>query len=66
MAVETSKEPCELCGQTVKIKGFTLKSTEGIKKFCCMGCLSIFQILHHSNNETTSLTDSSHHEEKQQ
>jgi len=37
---------CDLCGLTVDISGFTLKTKEGLSKsFCCVGCKSIFQLL---------------------
>jgi len=42
------KEACILCGQPVEIKGFELNSTDGLLRFCCAGCLSIYQLL---NNE---------------
>lgn len=37
--------PCDLCGQPVKLTGFTLKHVQGKKSFCCEGCLRIFQLL---------------------
>lgn len=44
--------PCDLCGQPVKVPGFELDvAPDGVKKFCCEGCLSIFQLL---NPETTT------------
>jgi transposase-like protein len=36
---------CDLCGLTVEVSGFTLKTKEGFKLFCCEGCKSIFQLL---------------------
>lgn len=46
------KEACALCGQPVEIKGFTLAGAEGIQKFCCGGCLSIYQLLNQSSKYT--------------
>jgi len=37
--------PCDLCGQPVEITGFKLLTASGEKKFCCAGCLSIYQLL---------------------
>jgi len=45
-------EPCPLCNQPVEIKGFSLQTKEGIKYFCCAGCVSIYQLL----NEEKLLT----------
>ena len=39
----TEYETCALCGQWVKIAGFT--SEDGKKNFCCAGCQSLFQLL---------------------
>jgi len=36
---------CDLCGQVVELEGFTVNTREGLKKFCCAGCQSIFQLL---------------------
>lgn len=41
-----TKKTCDLCGLTVEVSGFTLKTKEGDKAFCCEGCLGIYQILH--------------------
>jgi len=40
------KEVCDLCGLTVEVNGFKLKTQDGDKKFCCEGCKGIFQMLH--------------------
>jgi len=41
-----TNKACDLCGLTVEVSGFTLKTKEGfIKFFCCEGCKSIFQLL---------------------
>lgn len=55
----TTDITCSLCSLPVKINGFTLNSNEGTKKFCCQGCLSIFQlfnenILPPTTNESTN------------
>ncbi len=46
---------CDLCGLTVEVSGFTLKTKEGIKSFCCEGCKGIFQLL----NEDQLIPESS-------
>jgi hypothetical protein len=38
------QETCALCGLAVEIEGFSLMP-EGLQKFCCAGCLSIYQLL---------------------
>jgi hypothetical protein len=43
--MKTVEYPCDLCGQPVKISGFKLAVANGSKKFCCAGCLSIYQLL---------------------
>lgn len=40
------KQTCDLCGLEVEVKGFSLKTKEGDKQFCCEGCKGIFQMLH--------------------
>lgn len=40
------KEICDLCGLAVEVKGFSLKTKDGDKTFCCEGCKGIFQMLH--------------------
>ncbi|ASF46415.1 metal-binding protein [Methylovulum psychrotolerans] len=46
-------DPCALCGQPVYLKGFTLTDSNGNKKFCCGGCLSLFGLMHPDNEITT-------------
>lgn len=41
-----TKKTCDLCGLTVETPGFTLKTKEGEKVFCCEGCKGIYQMLH--------------------
>lgn len=43
------RDLCVLCGQPVEITGFTLKTPAGELKFCCAGCLSIYQLLNDKN-----------------
>lgn len=40
-----TKNECDLCGLNVEISGFTLKTKEGDKVFCCEGCKGIYQLL---------------------
>ena len=46
MAIADTKKECDLCGLTVEIPGFSLKTLEGNKFFCCEGCKGIYQMLH--------------------
>ncbi|MDD1607131.1 MAG: heavy metal translocating P-type ATPase metal-binding domain-containing protein [Methylococcaceae bacterium] len=50
-----AKKTCDLCGLTVEVPNFTLKTKEGEKSFCCEGCLGIYQMLHEI--EETSESD---------
>ena len=52
-----NKKECDLCGLTVEVDGFQLKTTEGDKQFCCEGCKGIYQMLH----EEQVLSDSDEH-----
>jgi hypothetical protein len=49
-----TKKVCDLCGLPVEVPGFTLKTKEGDKAFCCEGCKGIYQLL----NEDQLLPDS--------
>jgi hypothetical protein len=40
-----TKKMCDLCGLIVETPGFTLKTMEGNKVFCCEGCKGIYQML---------------------
>jgi hypothetical protein len=41
------KKPCDLCGLTIEVPHFTLKTKDGsMKEFCCEGCQGIYQMLH--------------------
>ncbi|MGR9115593.1 MAG: heavy metal translocating P-type ATPase metal-binding domain-containing protein [Gammaproteobacteria bacterium] len=53
MSAEKKKTLCELCSQPVTIKGFELNTQGRTLKFCCEGCLSIYQLL----NENELVTD---------
>jgi hypothetical protein len=46
-------EPCVLCGQAVEITGFSLTTSDGLQKFCCAGCLSIYQLLNKDDAKPT-------------
>jgi hypothetical protein len=48
------KKTCDLCGLPVETPGFTLKTKEGDKAFCCEGCKGIYQLL----NEDQILAES--------
>ncbi len=36
---------CALCGLDVEVGGFSLKTVDGVKLFCCEGCLSVYRLL---------------------
>ncbi|MFZ2169837.1 MAG: heavy metal translocating P-type ATPase metal-binding domain-containing protein [Methylococcaceae bacterium] len=40
-----TKKACDLCGLAVETPGFTLRTKEGDKAFCCEGCKGIYQLL---------------------
>ena len=40
-----TKKVCDLCGLPVETSGFTLKTKEGDKAFCCEGCKGIYHLL---------------------
>lgn len=44
--MDENKKECDLCGLTVEIKGFEVKTIEGTKRFCCEGCKGIYLMLH--------------------
>lgn len=52
-----TKKTCDLCGLTVEVPNFTLKTKEGNKAFCCEGCLGIYQMLHESELDDNQQTD---------
>ncbi|MBL6987822.1 MAG: heavy metal translocating P-type ATPase metal-binding domain-containing protein [Gammaproteobacteria bacterium] len=50
------KEPCVLCGQPVEITGFSLTTSDGLQKFCCAGCLSIYQLFNNEDDTKPTIT----------
>ncbi|KJV07149.1 hypothetical protein [Methylocucumis oryzae] len=64
MVTNESLDNCALCGQTVEIKGFSLTTLDGEVKFCCGGCLSIYQLLHTEQEQNTQITTTNNNEEK--
>jgi len=53
------KKLCDLCGLPVEIPGFELVTTQGLKQFCCEGCMGIFQML---NEEIVLANDTHNHQ----
>jgi hypothetical protein len=43
------KQSCDLCGLPVEVSGFELQTKEGEKRFCCEGCLGIYEMLNEAN-----------------
>jgi hypothetical protein len=41
------KQPalCDQCGKVIELSGFYLQLEQGMKRFCCEGCLSIYQLV---------------------
>jgi hypothetical protein len=37
----------------VEITGFSLTTSNGVQKFCCAGCLSIYQLLNEADTKPT-------------
>lgn len=54
---------CDLCGQPVEIEGFTLAGPQGVLKFCCAGCQSIYHLLY-KNESAPSIDHSLQKKEK--
>ena len=53
-----TQEFCALCGLPVEIEGFNLETEQGLEKFCCAGCLCMYQLINDNppkQNETTTL-----------
>jgi len=40
------KPSCDLCSLPVEIPDFRLQTRNGVKQFCCEGCLGIYRMLH--------------------
>lgn len=40
------EKACDLCGLSVKINDFKLRTKQGDKIFCCEGCKGIYKLLH--------------------
>ncbi|MCF7970351.1 MAG: metal-binding protein [Methylococcaceae bacterium] len=43
--MKENKIQCTLCGLAVEINAFSVNTTEGLKLFCCAGCLSVYRLL---------------------
>jgi hypothetical protein len=46
--------PCDLCGLPVKVAGVELKTAEGQKIFCCLGCKAIYSLYRMNDDEPSS------------
>ena len=49
MATIPADTPCDLCALPVGIKPFLLEARGRTFKFCCEGCLGIYQLLNDIN-----------------
>ena len=36
---------CDLCSLPVEVSGFELLTQGGLKRFCCEGCVGVYEIL---------------------
>ncbi|TAN47723.1 MAG: hypothetical protein EPN21_16635 [Methylococcaceae bacterium] len=36
---------CDLCRLPVEVSGFELMTVTGVKRFCCEGCVGVYQML---------------------
>lgn len=36
---------CDLCNLPVEISGFELMTLTGLKRFCCEGCVGVYEML---------------------
>lgn len=43
--MESQSELCGQCGKKIELSGFDLLLEQGMKHFCCEGCLSIYQLV---------------------
>jgi hypothetical protein len=65
MATVKYESTCSLCGQAVEIDGFFLNTQQGLKRFCCAGCQSIYRLLYLQDEiAKTSQTDNTNQEDK--
>lgn len=56
--MKQSQDYCALCGLPVEIEGFSLETEQKLQKFCCAGCLCMYQLIndqHPEPNETLPL-----------
>ena len=49
MPIIEYEKTCTLCGQQAVLRSFTLNTPEGQRRFCCAGCLNIYQLLNQDN-----------------
>jgi len=59
----TNPNVCALCGLPVKLDSFTLSTDKGREKFCCAGCLSIYQLI--NDPEESGISPKTSQENKQ-
>ncbi len=45
-AMEERMYHCDLCRLPVEVDEFHLQTKQGLKRFCCEGCLGIYRMLH--------------------
>jgi Putative metal-binding domain of cation transport ATPase len=44
--IADKKTECDHCTLPVQIEGIEVLTKEGLKKFCCEGCKSLYAMLH--------------------
>ena len=52
--MDNEKLECALCKLPVEVDGFSVHTTEGLKKFCCEGCLCAYQLFNDNIVEKNS------------
>lgn len=53
---------CDLCSLPVEVAGFELMTRSGLKRFCCEGCVGIYEMLHGDEILSGELGDTSDQE----
>ncbi len=54
-----TKINCTLCGLPVEIEIFCFSTEQSVQKFCCAGCLSVYQLLNEEHIDPNDSIDTS-------
>ncbi|MDD5034226.1 MAG: heavy metal translocating P-type ATPase metal-binding domain-containing protein [Methylococcaceae bacterium] len=55
--MENTFQACDLCSLPVETSDFSLMTVTGVKRFCCEGCLGVYQMLHEGEILSDGETD---------